>query len=363
MSASTGENPLRLAVYSDATEIGGAENSLATLVGALRADIDLTVIGVDEAIAARIAGARAGCRTLIVPPVRNKLDLRPILGQLRAIRRLRPGIFHANLRQPWSCQYGLAAALLTPGAKVLAVEHLPVPPSGWVQRRLKRATSRRLDAHVSVGVRSARTLESLIGLEPGSIRTIHNGIAPLESEPLPRPFAGPLLVAVGRLSRQKGFDILLRALAELPGVSLLLIGDGPDRGELERLRDELGLAERVRMTGWVDDARRYLGSADILVVPSRWESFPLVICEAMFLGLPVVAADVGSIDEAVADGETGFVVPPEDESALVEALQRLLSDPDLRASMGRRGYEIASERFSAAQMAASFESLYEEMLR
>ena len=174
---------------------------------------------------------------------------------------------------------------------------------------------------------------------------------------------GPLVVAVGRLSRQKGFDILFHALAELPGVPLLLIGDGPERNDLERLRDELALAERVRMIGWVDDVRPYLAPADVLVVPSRWESFPLVILEAMFLGLPVVASAVGSIDEEVIDGETGLVIPAEDTNALVDALGKLLGDSELRATLGRRGKEIARERFSATRMAAEFEALYDEILR
>ncbi len=293
-------------------------------------DIDLTVIGVDEAIVTQIAAARPGCSTLIVPPVRDKRDLRPILAHLRAIRRLKPDVFQANLRHPWSCQYGITAALLTSGTSVVAVEHLPVSPSGWFQRRLKRATSRRLTAHVSVGTRSARALESMIGLEPESIRTIHNGIAEVDSEPIPRPAPGPLIVAVGRLSRQKGFDVLFHALAELPGVSLLLVGDGPRRHDLERMRDELGLGERVRMIGWVDDARPYLKSADVLALPSRWESFPLVILEAMFAGLPVVATSVGSVDEAVVDGETGLVIPPDDVGALIDALRRLLTDSELQ---------------------------------
>jgi glycosyltransferase involved in cell wall biosynthesis len=362
MSVSRRNRPLRLAVYSDATEIGGAEHSLVNLVGALRPDIEVTVVGVDEAIVSRIADARPGCGTLLVPPVRNKFDLRPILAHLRALRHLKPDVFHANLRQPWSCQYGIAAALLTPGTRVVAVEQLPVAPSGGFQRRLKRATSRRLAAHVAVGTRSARALESMIGLEQGSIRTIYNGIADVEIQSIPRPVPGTLVVAVGRLSRQKGFDVLLRALAELPGVSLLLIGDGPRRSELEQLRDELELGERVQMIGWVDDARPYLGAADLLAVPSRWEAFPLVIPEAMLAGLPVVAAKVGSIDEAVKDGETGLLVEADDAEALASALGRLAGDPELRAAMGRRGREVAREHLTAAQMAAAFESLYEEIL-
>ena len=167
---------------------------------------------VDEEIVARIAAARPGCSTLVVPSVRNKRDLRPILAHLRALRRLKPDIFHANLRQPWSCQYGIAAALLTPATRVVAVEQLPVAPSAEVQRRLKRATSRRLAAHVAVGTRSARALESMIGLEPGSIRTIYNGIPEVEISPIPRLVSGLLVVAVGRLYRRKGFDVLLRAL-------------------------------------------------------------------------------------------------------------------------------------------------------
>ncbi len=241
---------LRFVFYSDATELGGAEQVLADLLTELDPEIDIVLMGVSRAVVDWLAAKRPGCRTCVAPPVRDKLDVAPFLAHWRASRKLQPDVFQANLRHPWSCQFGLAAAILTPGVKVVAVEHLPTSPTAELQRRLKRLTSSRLDAHVAVGHRSARELETLIGLPPETIAVIHNGVhadgtVARRREPGQQPTVG----AMGRLSAQKGFDVLLRALAQLPDVDAVIAGDGPEQEPLERLRDELGLRERVRLIG------------------------------------------------------------------------------------------------------------------
>jgi glycosyltransferase involved in cell wall biosynthesis len=142
----------------------------------------------------------------------------------------------------------------------------------------------------------------------------------------------------------------------------VLVGDGPERGALEALAAELGVAERLVVTGWTESARRWLPTFDAFALPSLWEGMPLVILEAMHAGLPVVASDVGSVTEAVADGETGYVVAPGDEPALRERLARLLGDPALRARLGERGRAVAAERFTAAAMARRYEAVYAEVL-
>jgi glycosyltransferase involved in cell wall biosynthesis len=353
----------RLAVYTDSGYAGGAETSLGHLLAELDRGLDVTVLGVAREVVERLAARRPGAEAHVLPPVRTKASVRPFAAHVRAVRRLRPELFHANLSTPAACRYGLLAAELVPGVRAVAVEQLPYPLHGRLQRGLKRLVSRRLAAHVAVGERAAREVEELVGLPRGSVRTIRNGVPDVELEPLPRPFEGPILGSLGRLDRQKGHDVLLRALAELPEARLVLVGDGPERAALEELALELGLGERVLFAGWQEEPRRWLTAFDAFVLPSRFEGFPLAVVEALLARVPVVASDVGSVAEAVREGETGLLVPAEDERALAAALRRLLGDEALRRRLGERGRELALESFTAAAMARSFERLYEEILR
>jgi len=128
------------------------------------------------------------------------------------------------------------------------------------------------------------------------------------------------------------------------------------------LADTLELGGRVHFLGWSAEPRRHFSTFDLCAVPSRIEAFPLVVVEAMLAGLPVVASEVGSVADAVVDGETGLLVPPDDPDALAAALRALLDDPERMKLMGLRGRERARQRFTAEAMAARFESLYAELL-
>ncbi len=169
----------------------------------------------------------------------------------------------------------------------------------------------------------------------------------------PRPY----VLAVGRLARQKGFDVLLEAVARLPpGVDLLVAGDGPERALLEAERARLGLTDRVHFLGPVDQntvATLYRGAL-LVACPSRWEGMPLVCLEAMASGCAVVAAAVDGVPDAVADGETGVLVPPEDPAALAAVLGALLADSPRRRRLGEEGRARAGARFAWPEIAARY---------
>ena len=323
----------------------------------------MTLLGVDEHVIAEIASARPGCATVVLPPVRNKADLPAIAAHLRAFRRLRPEVVHINLRTPFACQYGIAAALATPGARVIAVEHAPMATEDTLQRGLRRLMVRRLAAHVSVGDESARMVEGMVGLAPDSVRTIYNGVPDFDAPPVDLPVPGPAIGSIGRLSPEKGLDVLLRALVDLPGVTAVLVGDGPERDALEQLALELGVADRAIFTGRVPESRVYFPVLDVYVLASRNEGLPLALVEAMLASRPVVATDVGSVSEAIADGETGLLVPPDDAPALVRAVRSLLDDPARAAALGEAARARAVESFSAQAMARQYEELYDEVRR
>jgi len=354
---------MHIAAYTDSSEFGGAEKHLAALVQGLDEGARVTVLGTDPAIVERVATARPGATARLVRPVANKRDVRGIGAHLRAIRDLRPDLLHASLRHPWSCQYALSAGLLTPGVSTIAVHHAMLPPRNRRQVWLNRLNLRRLDAQVAVSSAGARFVEQFAGLAHGAVRVIHNGVSDSPVVARDRPVSGPIVGSVGRLSHEKGFDILLRAIPHLPEATLVLVGDGPDRIGLERMARELGVAERVRMVGWEDDPRPWLPAFDVFVMPSRMEALGLAIIEAMIASRPVVATRVGGIPEVVVDGETGLLVGAEEPAAIADAVHSLLADPAKRERLGAAGRDRALSSFGLRTMVDSYESLYDELAR
>lgn len=198
-----------------------------------------------------------------------------------------------------------------------------------------------------VTVNSEAMLDYLLSVAPqarGRASIIYPAPVTPSVEPAPLPLHPPTVLCLGRVVADKGFDVALAALArvraELPATRLVIAGDGPDRPELEARARDLGLAEAVSFRGWVVPARvpELINEATVVAVPSRWrEAFGLVAVEAALMERPVVATRIGGLEEAVADGETGLLVPRDDVEALAEALLSLLRDPDRATAMGRAG--------------------------
>jgi len=352
---------VRLLAYTDAVELGGADLSMAHLLERLDPAIEVTVVGVSERIVERVARARRSVSSHIVARPRSGHDIRSLLEHLQLIRDLKPDILHASLASPWSCQYAIVAAALARRPRIVAVYQLAVPPVSERQLRAKRLTARAVDRHVGVGDRTSREIEALVGLPSGSVHTIHNGVSTELTATAREPRRRPLVGTVGRLELQKGVDVLIRALADVEDATLLVVGDGTERERLEELARAVGVSERVDWKGWSDTARSYLGTLDVFVLPSRNEGFPLAVLEALLAGTAVVASDVGSVAEAIWDGETGLLVPPGDHVALAGALRRLLADQSLGPRLGERGRQVVLDHFTADHMTSAFESLYSEL--
>jgi glycosyltransferase involved in cell wall biosynthesis len=353
---------VKIVAYTDAVSLGGAEQALANLLACLDPSYEISVLAVDKTIGESVRSARPDAPLHLVRRVRNKWDVGPILEHLRVVRALSPDIFHANLWTTVCGQYGVVAALLAPDVRTVVVEQSPLPTSSSFQRLLKRLSSRHISAHVAVGERAARQVEEAVGLRAGSVRTIYNGVPDLTVEPLPRIANGPVIGSLGRLSAEKGYDVAVGALLEIPEATLVLVGDGPERGRLTALAERLGVGDRLEIVGWSEEPRRYLNGFDAFVLASRIEGFPLALVEAMLAGLPVVAADVGSVGEAVQDGESGYLFPAGDSAALAERLRRVLADRTRAVAFGAHGRARALELFTSDRMAQSFEELYGEIL-
>ncbi len=165
------------------------------------------------------------------------------------------------------------------------------------------------------------------------------------------------LLFVGRLSIEKGVDVLLRALASIDrlderGIRLVIAGDGPQRQRLEEMTDELHLRERTRFLGRIDDVPGAQSAADIVAMPSRDECFGLALVEAMAVENPVVATRVGGMREILTDGVDGLAVDSEDVGSLAGAIVRLAEDPALRERLGVAARRSAERRYAKPRVLA-----------
>jgi len=172
------------------------------------------------------------------------------------------------------------------------------------------------------------------GLDRSTIEVLVNP-APAPEEINPEPLDAQTFVFVGRLTEQKALPVALEALRDVDGAKLVLVGDGPERGQLERCAAEFGVTDRVRFAGALPRAQalRHLAGARAAVLSSSWENLPHAAVEALAVGTPVVATAVGGVPEVVHDGENGLLVEPNDPVAFAAALRRVLDDDALRAQL------------------------------
>lgn len=179
----------------------------------------------------------------------------------------------------------------------------------------------------------------------------------------------PLILYVGNLSPPKRVDTILRAMPRVvkwvPTARLRLVGDGELRAELEALAAELGIAEKVEFLGARphDEIPDWMRQAGVLVHCSDHEGLPVTIMEAMGCGLPVVAADVGGISDLVKEGETGYLLAPDDDVGFADRLVKLVSQPDLAAQLGRNARVFAEAHLAKERVLEQVEAVYAAAVR
>ena len=348
----------RIGLYADATVIGGAERSMLHLAAAYRGTAELVICSPSEAVLAEAARMCPQTPTALVPP---SASTRSALRAHRSVfHALRLDLVQLTLCNPFAARVAHAAAwsLRRP---VVAVEQLVLPSQRRRGAVLKRLASRSLAGHVAVGSASADDLHRFFGIARSTVTVIHNGVPDRAVVPVKTP-GGTTVGSAARLEAQKSLHLLVDAVAELPGVRLVLIGDGSLRDQLLAQAAALGAADRVRVTGWVDDPRPIVAGLDVFALPSQAESFPLSIVEAMLSGVPVVASDVGSVRDAVVPGRTGMLVPAGQVAPLTEALRTLVDDPTLAARLAAEARTVARARFTDTVMAERYDDLWRSIL-
>jgi len=169
--------------------------------------------------------------------------------------------------------------------------------------------------------------------------------------------------SLGRIEPIKGYDVLLYCVSDLPAEGRVLVGgEGSELDSLQQKARVLGVADRIRFVGFVRDIRFFFAACDLYVQPSRSEGVPSALLEGMSMVLPVVATRVGGIGDVIRDGEDGFLIPPEDRSALLVRLSELCANEEMRRTFGNRARERVEQVGSAERMARRIESLYGDLL-
>lgn len=314
----------------------------------------------------------------------TRLDFRGLLQLVQLLKTYNITLIH--IHDPRSFIVGqLSASLLC--LKTLYTVHIPLYDYVAGQGRFakikrflylefsKRYIYRFAD-HVSFV--SRRVYEETIkwGLSPAwKISLIHNGInlelfnfsigKKTERKQRNIPINRKIICFVGRLNHQKGIDILLDAIGILvltqADFFVWIVGEGEERDFLQKKVGIIGLGSKVSFLGLRQDVNKILQSADIFVLPSRYEGMPLAILEAMAAGLPIIATDTGDNSFLIADGLTGFVVPPNNAVILAKKLQILLNDPLLRKSMGEAGQHKISLHTDVS-MVSKIEAVYDALM-
>ena len=357
----------------EATE-GGTRRHLRDLVGAL----DPSQFRVSLAVSCRrdpafrkdvaefVSHGLAVCEVDMVRGIAPVADACSLLRLVRCIRRTRPDVVHAH-----SAKAGFLARLAGAWCRVPVVytPHLfPFlmgcqPRLRRLYRLLERSVRGATAALIAVSEEERREALEL-GYAPGRVLLIPNGVAARGVEPVAVRQSGGLTVGFfGRLTRQKGPDVLIDAVADVvahvPQVTFLLYGDGELSEALRARVQERQLAEHVQFKGACaqGDTVALMRAADVLAVPSRWEGCPYVVLEAFLAGVPVVAAAVGGVPELVRDGASGVLVAADDAEALCDGLLVLLRDPVKRRRLAEAGRDAVAAH-SLAAMAEAVGEVY-----
>ncbi len=341
---------MRLMQAMAGAAVGGAENFFTRLAVALaRTDIDQRVLmrpdGAREAVlaAAGVAMAQA--------PFGGWLDI-----QTRARFRAEIGLFHPDIVLSWMNR----ASGFTPRPRAHRFVHVGTPRGYYNAKYYRRCD------HLVCTTADLVDHFTAAGWPTGRITAIPNFAPDMTGNAVARasletPDDAPLLLALGRLHPNKGFDTLLAALAALPGHYLWIGGSGPLEAALRGEAEALGVAPRVRFLGWRDDTPALFAAADVFVCASRVEPFGNIIIEAWAAKVPVVAAASTGPAALIADGESGIVVPVDDAAALAAAVRSLNGDAGLGARLAAGGAAAYQVGYTEDVVVGQYMELFERL--
>ena len=373
MTSPTFLKPIRVAFCITELDPGGAERALTQLVLSLdRDDWEPYVICLGPR-AHLVQVLESANVPVLCLNAGGLVSLPRVLFQLtRYLRRIKPAIlqtflFHGNL-------VGRIAARLAGVKTVVSGLRVAEHQSKW-HGWLDRWTNWLVSTNVCVSKGVAEFSANVVGLNPAKLVVIPNSVdAELFARATPADLTqfgispgSRVLISIGRIERQKGFDVLLDAVASRnpfpDDVCFLIVGDGPELDIIREQAERNGLTNRVRFPGRRDDVPNLLAASTAFVLSSRWEGMPNVVLEAMAAGLPVITTQVEGVSELIQDGVNGLTVAPEEPGELANAILRILSQPDFGRNAGVISQTIVKKEFTIQAAVAAYAKLYLQLLQ
>lgn len=366
-----GRSPFIVFIITRADDLGGAQVHVRDLASALveQGEEVLVLAGGDGVLFEELKARNVPYRKLeeLVHPLQPFRDWRAFKEIRAALQELKPALVttHSN-------KAGLLGRL---AARILNIPVIHTSHgflfsgrkntlAGRFYRLVEKIGALAASQVVAVSENEFQIARSLEVIPAHKMRVIHNGLPDMGEEyradPLLEP---PGLVMVARFEKPKDHETLFKALRGLKdrAWTLRLVGEGSGLQRVQRYAEQLKMSERISFLGMREDVPAILASAQIFVLSSRREGFPISILEAMRAGLPVVSAAVGGAAEAVEDNQTGLLFAPGEARELQGALARLLDEPILRQQMGRAGRRRFLEKFTIDQMVEKTKVLYGEL--
>lgn len=369
MTMLTNDQPsktIRVAFLLPSLEVGGAERlvteELACLKDDQRFSLELHLVFNGGPFFERV---RSFGLPVIVwnAPHKSIRMLRSYFGIIRHLRSTRCDILHSHLLDGIGPLVGKLA-----GVKVVSTVHNDIH-----YNLIERFVLARSDLVLGCSEKVLKNIERFI--PSGKIGRLDNAIRRPQKKNISRSAItnklcidpdSTLLLSLGRLTRQKGFDVLVEAFArasvKIPEAVLLIGGDGEERERLECMAKSFGCANRIRFLGLVDNVNELLSICDLYINASRWEGLPMTLLEASAHGLPMIASRVGGNHEVVRNGETGILVQPEEPVELADSIVRMLRDHEFRKRSGAAAYDLFSRNYTIDRHCAVLKEFYLRVL-
>ena len=364
--------PIKIFHLVGSLEVGGTEKGILLTVPRLNRDRFLSVVcSITPRMPLQSELESQGIRTYTLG-IDSRWDIRLVGGLLKLLRKERPDVLHSYLFHANMVSRVVGRLARVP---IILNSERSVNQDGGFRMFVNHRTHRLATAVETNSEAGKSYVLRGLGADPSKVFVVHQGVDTLNS--VSQDASGvrralgldpeALVVGfVGRLHPVKGLSYCVRAFStvvrELPEARLVLVGDGPERAQLERLCDVEGVFDRVLFLGQRPDVAQIMSAMDVLVLPSLAEGLSRVVLEAMAMGKPVVATRVGGQSEAVVDGATGLLVPPAEPGALAQALLKVLSDRTVARQMGAEGRARVDSWFSVDHAVSRYEKLYPRLL-